>query len=275
MGVRMNRATRASRWVKAPHIIFTIISLTVLSLGLCAQGPANPGLRERLRLRLEASGDGAGEDWILSRRALPAFYEGRGYQTAWVTDAGAAPLVEELIGAIERVSAEGLKPEDYHLSRIRELYGRLRSGSTPASQRTGILTELELRASDAFLMLASHLVAGRTNPEDAAGGVDCGTPGSRSGAPVAGGVGDRPRGADAREPDAGLPGLRASEAGPGEVRADRPHRRMAGNRRGTEAGSGDFRPARGGVAGAFGRNRRAGRRAGPAAPSSTRFSKRR
>lgn len=146
---------------RVAFLLFLVSSFVWPAIG---RQNAPPDFVDRLRFRIEAS-PGRDEEWILSARALPAFYEERAYQPAWVGGEGLLPRADAMVRAIEQVAGEGLEPGDYHLGRIRELIRRVRdAGGTPDS-RTGLLVELELRLTDAFLMLASHLVAGRTDPE--------------------------------------------------------------------------------------------------------------
>jgi len=83
-------------------------------------------------------------DPICSAQTLPLFYERRAYQPAWSDDDARA-----MIAAIERAPEDGLRSADYH----REALGRLQRGD-----------ELDVLLSDAFLLLAGHLLAGRVDP---------------------------------------------------------------------------------------------------------------
>ena len=99
----------------------------------------------------------AGEP-IRAQEALPAFYESRFFEPAWVS--GSDPgVVEDLIQAIRESTRHGLNPEDYHLKKISELWGKL------PNEDTRELADLDFLLTDAFLMLGAHLVAGRVDPE--------------------------------------------------------------------------------------------------------------
>ena len=97
---------------------------------------------------------------------LPRFYSGRAYQPAWTNTTGPLPAIHDLISAIMHSRLEGLQPADYHLAAIQsllhELLHTLEVDQPPAMQS---LVDLELLCTDAFLLLASHLAAGRVNPE--------------------------------------------------------------------------------------------------------------
>jgi murein L,D-transpeptidase YcbB/YkuD len=63
-----------------------------------------------------------------------------------------------LLRAIDAVGRHGLDSADYHRAELAQL-----RASTPAD--AGALADLDLLATDAFLVLGSHLLSGRVNPE--------------------------------------------------------------------------------------------------------------
>ncbi|AOY86924.1 peptidoglycan-binding protein [Marinobacter salinus] len=96
-------------------------------------------------------------DPLLARHALSSFYGARGYKPAW-TD---PEQRRQLIDAVEHASSDGLNPGDYHGAILSEL----------ALRRIDQLSEdlradLDLLFSDAFLMLGSHLLEGKVNPQN-------------------------------------------------------------------------------------------------------------
>ena len=98
---------------------------------------------------------------------LPRFYALRQYQPAWITpEEGAFAPAEELVLHLEDARHDGLAPEHYHLDAIRTLLQtakqQTRSGRSLVPD---VHADLELLLTDAFLMLGSHLRAGRVNPE--------------------------------------------------------------------------------------------------------------
>ena len=96
---------------------------------------------------------------ILARSALPVFYEARAFQPTWTAPDGAARL-GALMAAIRRAEDHGLDPRVYHLEALDSLANRL---GAEADLDTEV--DLELLATDAFLVLGSHLLHGRVNPE--------------------------------------------------------------------------------------------------------------
>lgn len=127
-------------------------------------------VREFLRNRIEAAGIppnvSVGEEVIHASVALPRFYEDRVYQLAWSDNDGPRHQADALINAIHEADREGLRPDDYHLSCIEAIVSEIRQHqSQRKSYNPRRLVDLDLLLSDAFLVYASHLLAGRINPE--------------------------------------------------------------------------------------------------------------
>jgi murein L,D-transpeptidase YcbB/YkuD len=97
---------------------------------------------------------------------LPRFYAGRAYKPAWVAEGSLSDAADELIQAVAEAEADGLRPDDYHFGSLKRLAAELRSRSASGGPiETGDLVDLDFLLTDAFLLLASHLLAGRVNPE--------------------------------------------------------------------------------------------------------------
>ncbi len=98
---------------------------------------------------------------------LPRFYAQRNYRPAWITaDDRAFALADEMVEQLDDARYDGLTPQHYHLDSIRTLLQTARQQA--ASDRwvdPEIHADLEFLLADAFLMLGSHLRAGRVNPE--------------------------------------------------------------------------------------------------------------
>jgi len=125
---------------------------------------------EFLRNRIETAGTPpkitVGEEIIHASVRLPLFYERRGYRPAWSGDKGSLPHAEVLLKAIQNTETEALKPHDYHLEKIETTLREIdqnRREKRPLNPRR--LGHLDLLLTDAFLIVGSHLLAGRINPE--------------------------------------------------------------------------------------------------------------
>lgn len=97
---------------------------------------------------------------------LPRFYALREYRAAWGDSNGLFAPAEDLVRSIEEAREDGLDPQSYHLETIRQLLTKARldngSGRPPDP---ALVVDLDFLLTDAFLLLGSHLRAGRVNPE--------------------------------------------------------------------------------------------------------------
>lgn len=164
-GIRSSRPRPDARLTvpeTLPGLILPLAALLVLPAPVAPQAPVATTVREQIRERIEvfqAVGHmSAAGRAVLARAALPRFYEERAFEPIWMAPASAR--LRELTTAIRASERHGLDPEAYHLSAIDSLTRRVmqrRDAETAA--------DLELLATDAFLLLGSHLLHGRVNPE--------------------------------------------------------------------------------------------------------------
>ncbi len=89
---------------------------------------------------------------LVAAQALPILYELHGYQPFW--DAARAA---SLIGAVRQSKEDGLTPADYHLAALERLVST--GDRTPLQA-----AQLDLIATDAYVVLLSHLYFGKTDP---------------------------------------------------------------------------------------------------------------
>jgi len=124
-------------------------------------------VQEGLRNRIEAAAGLPGalsveDQRIHSVAALPAFYERRTYRPAWSDGERPLPVAAVLLEAIQGAEREGLRSADYHGVTIEK---RLRAtGGGTRRWSTAELIDLDLLLTDAYLIYASHLLAGRVDP---------------------------------------------------------------------------------------------------------------
>ncbi len=108
-------------------------------------------------------------EMICGISVIPSFYSQRNFRPAWVSIDGSLPHAEDLMTAIKGALMEGLNPDDYHLKVIRRfLSGHSESNKTDSismDKTPKTLAQIDLLFTDAFLMYASHLLAGRVNPD--------------------------------------------------------------------------------------------------------------
>ena len=145
--------------------VFGLLLLGSVAVPVPARAHQDADLEALLRGRVEMIRAGldarAGDERLLARQALPTFYEERAFRPAWVAHDGGPALLDGLVRAIRRASGHGLSPEDYHLDGLITLRDRVSEGVGRAED----LADLDLLASDAFMVLGSHLLHGRVNPE--------------------------------------------------------------------------------------------------------------
>jgi L,D-transpeptidase YcbB len=148
------RPTPALISTRRLHIMLILLAIASVSVNAPAFS-ASPA-PEQLQLRVGAlaqdprvAGQLVADPWFLSR-----FYERGGYRPAW--DSG---KLDQLRAAVAGSVRHGLNPEDYHAGTLAELVDALESAS-----RVGLVTELDILATDALARLAFHLRFGKVNP---------------------------------------------------------------------------------------------------------------
>jgi len=138
--------------------------LWLLVVPALAPQPVNTDVRDEIRNRLQvarATGQlTAAGTTLRARVALPNHYEAHGFEPAWVVDGVPTEPLAKLMGAIGSAVLHGLDPTDYHMDRLRALHAGMSPRSPVRDQ-----ADLDLLATDAFLVLGSHLLHGRVHPE--------------------------------------------------------------------------------------------------------------
>lgn len=95
---------------------------------------------------------------IESAAQVRRFYGQRDYAPAWVTPDGPDTDAFALMQAIRDASAEGLRPEAYHLSAMEKLSLQLiEANGTSVLISAKVVAMLDILMTDAFLSLATHL----------------------------------------------------------------------------------------------------------------------
>ncbi len=150
-----------------------VMVLVLLGVMVTAGGWTQEGVPEPLAMRIQKKIEAerqkgrftCREELICGVADLPLFYARRGFQPAWVSDT-AAPNAEALVGAIYAARRDGLRVEDYHLTTIEQLLHAYQHDRTlNISPDPALVVDLDLLLTDAFLLLGSHLLSGRVNPE--------------------------------------------------------------------------------------------------------------
>ncbi len=146
------------------------LSVATVATGAEDHAPPVPSSSD-LQARLD-SGAAAGKR-LLCLQSLRLFYGERGQRPAWSDGGRLSSQIDVLAAALRTADREGLRPADYHTAAIDALLARLRSADHGTAAATGgksggDAVDLDLLLSDAFFLFASHLTAGRVNPESVA-----------------------------------------------------------------------------------------------------------
>ncbi|MFN2372933.1 MAG: peptidoglycan-binding protein, partial [Cyclonatronaceae bacterium] len=122
-------------------------------------------LRERIEAGLVEADLKVATQQIFSQKTLPTFYMNRGFETAWTVGGEPVAAVDSLVTAIMRSYQEGLVPDDYHLGIITEYVTQARNSKEAGlTLRPGLLVDIELLCTDAYLIIASHYSSGKVDP---------------------------------------------------------------------------------------------------------------
>lgn len=151
---------------------FRLLGVVLAALGCIAFVPAaaaaaaDDPLAAEMRARVESAVASGGlncrGEMICGLSLLPAFYARRDFAPAWSDAHGPRPAARALVAFLEAVGEDGLDPRAYRIGLLRELLRQAESGEPPPE--AGFIADLDFLLTDAFLLLASHLRAGRVNP---------------------------------------------------------------------------------------------------------------
>ena len=128
--------------------------------------PMAQSLWQRLR-----DGTSGARATAAQRKAVLAFYEGRGFTPVWVTRSDVEPRVAKLRHYFAAAGAEGLDPRDYNVAAE---VGHL--GALTDSERVRTLVRFDIQLTVAALRYAQHASGGRIIPNRLSGYHDLNPP---------------------------------------------------------------------------------------------------
>jgi murein L,D-transpeptidase YcbB/YkuD len=151
--------------------VIAVTGLLILISTVCLGQPVPEGvdenLRDQLRRRIEHATVSqeilVGQETIRASLTLPQFYELRSFRPAWSSEGTPTAPARILSALLSDAASEGLRPDDYHTARLSAILETLDAAASPATP--SLLVDLDLLLTDAFLVYASHLLAGRVDPE--------------------------------------------------------------------------------------------------------------
>ena len=159
---------------KRAMITLTIVLMVWIEWGerlstAAAQMPLVSQVSEQLWERLLIAGTPpvlrVGGDSVRSGDLVLQFYTRRLFWPAWSDETGLLPQVESFLKALREAEYEGLKPRDYHLTRLEHVLTELRQQqSSPLPLSAVALADVDLLLTDALLTYGSHLLYGRMTP---------------------------------------------------------------------------------------------------------------
>jgi L,D-transpeptidase YcbB len=123
------------------------------------QAPTAPAetIRDRIdRLRYEGLHDARGSHIVLGE-LVAKYYEAQQFQPAWQQKG----RLDTLIAALADVRDDGLDPDDYHYDSLESYRLDLRIGKLTDEDRA----DLELLATDSFMLALYHLYLGKVDPQ--------------------------------------------------------------------------------------------------------------
>jgi murein L,D-transpeptidase YcbB/YkuD len=151
-------------------LVLLIASQVILNHQTSAAGTVDDLVKIELKKRIEQ--ETAKEKFrcrgelICGLSQIPLFYQRRNFVPAWSSDKRILSQAASLIAEIQNANNEGLRPDDYHLNEIVALMKKIEKEEDLENRIDPKLrVDLDLLLTDAFMLYASHLIAGRVNPE--------------------------------------------------------------------------------------------------------------
>lgn len=146
-------------------------NLTVFACCLAFFLPAGYGwdladeVRGHLRIRVDSADTATqlvvARELILAPESVAGFYKRRAFRPAWMDGNTPSPLADALVAAVKQADGEGLDPRNYHLERLEAMLAE----AWRQPLRPAMLANLDILLTDAYILYASHLLAGQVSPE--------------------------------------------------------------------------------------------------------------
>jgi len=139
--------------------LFTLILLFMMIIGCDRDREFSDKFKQRIKADSSVPGE-LGGDLIFNLETIEALYEVENeiILPKW----GSMDKVNEMLYIIRNVTTDGLHPQDYHLDAIEALVEKVFT-----AEQTNIenKVKLELLLTDAYLLITTHLAAGKTDQE--------------------------------------------------------------------------------------------------------------
>ena len=121
------------------------------------EGKARDEIKKRVASLQRQEGLVIGNCSICSETVLPALYERSGFNLLWTNQKS----IDQLFLVLEKISADGLDANDYHLPLLKDLLARI---NFPQPASPSLLADFDLVMSDSLIRLGYHLLVGKVDP---------------------------------------------------------------------------------------------------------------
>ena len=138
------------------RLLICLLAALLSLADAAAQLPSTASLlRDRLEAVLAAPANTVRGASIAAAPFLMELYRRRGFEPAWTNE----DRVDELIGIVEGIHAEGLEPEDYHASVLRRLRREI-----AVEDNVYRRVDFDLLLTESLARLGAHLRFGKVDP---------------------------------------------------------------------------------------------------------------
>ncbi len=143
---------------------FLTVTILITSLmGYSQLNKVDSIIKSKIEKGIETKSISADGIILYSQDILPLYYQKVNFQQSWVDQEN----IDELLEVLNDSYNEGLTPSDYHLNRITNLMSSTSGNNTPE-----IYANLDLILTDAAILYAVHLIAGKVDQSDIREGWD-------------------------------------------------------------------------------------------------------
>ncbi|MFW6282313.1 MAG: L,D-transpeptidase family protein [bacterium] len=138
------------------NIYFILFILLILILPVQVKAQVNNDIKENIWLQLSGTPVQINDQKLYSEDIMLKHYREEDFEPHWVTEGGVLPVAEVFLSQLENSHQEGLIPEDYNITLIKELIEK-----TNNQKDVKTLSKIELLLTNSFLIYISDIHRGR------------------------------------------------------------------------------------------------------------------
>ncbi|MFW5987807.1 MAG: L,D-transpeptidase family protein [bacterium] len=143
-------------------LFFIFLIIFTFSVGADADAELEMSIRDHLIVIEDREGDFPEDEHIEFYQELHDFYNSRNHKPIWFGENKMKIDVDQLLKEIEASYHEGLNPEDYHLSFIKDA---LEDEDIFNNENRDLRAVTDIILTDAYLKLAAHYLSGKIDPD--------------------------------------------------------------------------------------------------------------